>query len=163
MSKKEVIEQKTEELLTPIATAHGVVVYDVEYVKEGPDYYLRCFIDKEEGVTIDDCEAVSREMNGLLDKEDYIDEAYIFEVSSPGLGRLLKKDRHLEYSLGEEVELKLFKPMENSKEKEFTGILQSFDESTITIGVPVPKKEDTFEDMVFDRKNIAFIRLTLDF
>ena len=163
MSKKEIIEKKTEDILTPIAKENGVTVYDVEYVKEGPDYYLRCFIDKEGGVTIDDCETVSRAMNDLLDKENFIDDAYIFEVSSPGLGRLLKKDRHLEYSIGEEVELKLFKPLENSKEKEFIGSLRSFDENTVTIGVPVAKKEDTFEDMVFDRKNIAFIRLTLDF
>ncbi|MCR4990226.1 MAG: ribosome maturation factor RimP [Lachnospiraceae bacterium] len=155
MSKREDIEKRTEELLKDVADKNSVKIYDVEYVKEGSDFFLRCYIDKEGGVTIDDCENVSREMSDLLDKNDYIDDAYILEVSSPGLGRSLKKDRHLEYSVGEEVEVKLFKPPEDSKQKEFTGILKSFDESTITVTID--------NDTVFERKNIANIRLTLDF
>lgn len=161
MSKREIIEKKTEELLKPVADANGVKVYDVEYVKEGQDYYLRCYIDKEGGVTIDDCEAVSRAMSDILDKDDYVEDAYIFEVSSPGLGRTLKKDRHLSYSIGEEVELKLYKPDEVTKQKDFEGILKAFDEETITIENPISLNET--KDMVFDRKNIAIIRLTLDF
>ncbi|MCQ2498275.1 MAG: ribosome maturation factor RimP [Lachnospiraceae bacterium] len=161
MSKKEVIEKKTEEILTPIAEANGVKVYDVEYVKEGADYYLRCFIDKEGGVNINDCENVSRAMSAKLDEDDYIVDAYILEVSSPGLGRALKKDRHLNQSIGEEVDVKLYKPLEGTKDKEFTGFLKEFTDTTLTISCPISEEED--EDMIFDRKNIASIKLTLDF
>ena len=96
MSKRESYELKTEELLKPIAHAANVEIYDVEYIKEGSDWYLRCYIDKEGGVTIDDCEKVSRALSDGLDREDFIGDAYILEVSSPGLGRMLKKDKHLD-------------------------------------------------------------------
>lgn len=161
MAKKDQIEAKTEQLLDPIVKQFGVRIYDVEYVKEGQDYYLRAFIDKDEGVTIDDCENVSRALSDSLDREDFISDAYILEVSSPGLGRALKKDRHLEYSLGEEVDVKLFKSIDDSKIKEYTGFLKSFDDTSVTIEIPV--SEEKSEDMVFDRKNIALIKLTLDF
>lgn len=161
LSKKDIIEQKTEEILTPIAQANNVRVYDVEYVKEGSDYYLRCYIDKDGGVTIDDCENVSRAMSDILDKDDYVEDAYIFEVSSPGLGRTLKKDRHLEYSLGEEVIIKTFKAVDNVKE--FTGLLKEFNQESITIEIADENDEDELNSMVLDRKNIANIRLTLDF
>lgn len=163
MSKKETIEAKTEELLKPIADSAGVKIYDVEYVKEASDYYLRCYIDKEGGVTIDDCETVSRAMSTKLDEDDFIGDAYILEVSSPGLGRTLKKDRHLSYSIGEEVEVKLFKPVEEGKNapKMYVGFLKEFTADTVTIEVPVSEEE--LSDMVIDRKNIAVIRLTLDF
>lgn len=154
MSKKENLEARTEALLKPIAEANHVEVYDVEYVKEGTDWYLRCYIDKEEGVSIDDCEAVSRALSTELDREDFIADAYILEVSSPGLGRQLKKDRHFEKSLMEEVVVKTYKPIGNVKE--FTGILKAFDRQTITI-----QMED--EDMVFERKDIASVKLTFDF
>ena len=95
MSKGKTIESRTEELLEPIALAHGVEIYDVEYVKEGSDWYLRAYIDKPEGVCIQDCEDVSRVLSDRLDEEDYIGNAYILEVSSPGLGRVLKKDLSL--------------------------------------------------------------------
>ena len=110
MSKGRTIETRTEEVLAPIAEANGVEIYDVEYVKEGSDWYLRAYIDKPEGVNILDCENVSRALSDKLDEEDFIDDAYILEVSSPGLGRTLKKDKHLEKSLGEEVELRLDRP-----------------------------------------------------
>lgn len=161
MAKRADVESKTEALLTPIADKFGTRVYDVEYVKEGSDYYLRCYIDKDEGVNIDDCENVSRAMSEALDKDDFIEDAYILEVSSPGLGRALKKDRHLSYSTGEEVEIKTYKPIGDSKIKEFVGFLSKFDEETITIEVPV--SEDELQDMVFNRKDIASIKLTLDF
>ncbi len=154
MSQKEDYEKRTEELLKPIAEANGVRIYDVEYVKEGSDYYLRSYIDKAGGVSIDDCEAVSRALNEVLDKEDYIEDSYIMEVSSPGLGRVLKKDRHLEYSLGEEVEVKLFKPLNGSKD--FEGVLKAYDKETVTV-------EISGEDTAFVRKEIAIIRLKLDF
>ena len=89
MSRRETYEERTEKLLLPIVQANQVEIYDVEYVKEGSDYYLRCYIDKEGGVNINDCEAVSRALSDELDREDFIDEAYILEVSSPGLGRAL--------------------------------------------------------------------------
>ena len=154
MSKGKTIESRTEELLEPIALAHGVEIYDVEYVKEGSDYYLRAYIDKPEGVNILDCENVSRALSEALDKADFIPDAYILEVSSPGLGRTLKKDKHLQKSIGEEVEIKLFKPID--KCKEFSGILESFDADTVTI-----TEEGT--PRTFARADIALIRLALDF
>lgn len=154
MSRRETYESRTEELLLPIVSAAGVEIYDVEYVKEGSDWYLRVYIDKPEGVNIGDCETVSRALSDKLDEKDFIDDAYILEVSSPGLGRTLKKDKHLEKSLGEEVEIRLFKAV--NKCKEFTGLLKSFDAENITI-------ETETEDMTFARKEIALIRLALDF
>ena len=153
MSKRAVYEAKTEEILRPIAEQYGVRIYDVEYVKEGSDYYLRSYIDKDGGVNIEDCENVSRALSDALDKDDFIDEAYIMEVSSPGLGRTLKKDRHLEYSIGEEVEIKLYKPLDGCKD--FEGILKSFDKDNIVISVDDEEKS-------FVRKDIAIIRLKLD-
>ena len=154
MSKGRTIETRTEEVLAPIAEANGVEIYDVEYVKEGSDWYLRAYIDKPEGVNILDCENVSRALSDKLDEEDFIDDAYILEVSSPGLGRTLKKDKHLEKSLGEEVELRLHKPKD--KQKEFAGILKAFDENSVTI-------ETQEEEKVFARSEIALIRLAFDF
>lgn len=154
MSKGRTIETRTEEVLSPIAEDNGVEIYDVEYVKEGSDWYLRAYIDKPEGVNILDCENVSRALSDKLDEEDFIDDAYILEVSSPGLGRTLKKDKHLEKSLGEEVELRLYKPKD--KQKEFAGILKAFDENSVTI-------ETQEEEKVFARSEIALIRLAFDF
>lgn len=154
MSRRETYEARTEELLRPIAEANAVEIYDVEYVKEGADYYLRAYIDKPEGVNINDCETVSRALSDALDREDFIPDAYILEVSSPGLGRTLKKDRHLEKSIGMEVEIKLFKPID--KCKEFAGVLESFDADTITIQTDGTEKK-------FNRSEIALIRLALDF
>ena len=111
-------------------------------------------------VSIDDCENVSRALSDALDREDFIDDAYILEVSSPGLGRQLKKDKHLEKSLGEEVEIKTFKPVGGVRE--FTGFLTAFDEGTITIEMP-SSNEGEGEKTVFNRKDIAVVRLTLDF
>ena len=154
MSKRENYEARTEQLLTPIAERHGVEIYDVEYVKEGSEWYLRAFIDKPEGVTINDCENVSRALSDALDMEDFIADAYILEVSSPGLGRTLKKDRHLEKSLGAEGEVKTYKPID--RQKEFSGILKSYDAETITI-------EEDGKERVFKRTETALIRLALDF
>lgn len=160
MSKKENYEQRTEKLLAPLAEANHVDIYDIEYVREGSERYLRCYIDKEGGVAIDDCENVSRALSDALDREDFIDDAYILEVSSPGLGRQLKKDKHLAKSIGEEVEIKTYKPVNGTKE--FTGILKAFDENTITIDRAASDGNEE-EEAVFDRKEIAVIRLTLDF
>ena len=154
MSQSKDYEIKTEEILKPIAEANGVRIYDVEYVKEGSDYYLRSYIDKDGGVTIDDCEVVSRLLNEELDKADFIADSYIMEVSSPGLGRTLKKDRHFEYCIGEDVEIKLFKPLDGCKDYE--GCLKAFDKDTITVST------ESGEDKVFVRKDIAIVRLALD-
>ncbi len=154
MAKREDYEKKTEAILGPITEKAGVSVYDVEYVKEGSDYYLRVYIDKEGGVTIDDCEAVSRALSDEMDREDFIADAYILEVSSPGLGRTLKKDKHLLASIGQDVEVKTYKPIDGVKE--FSGVLDAFDEKTITI------REDGGLRS-FCREDIALIRLALDF
>ena len=153
MGKHENYEVKTKELILPILENFGVELYDIDFEKEGSDWYLRVYIDKEGGVDINDCEKVSRAFNDILDEKDYIDEAYIFEVSSPGLGRQLKKDIHFEKSIGMSVDVKLFKPLD--KCKEFTGILKEFDQNTVTVTV-------NDKDMVFVRKDIAIIKLTLD-
>ena len=153
MAKREEYEKRTETLIQPIIDEMNLELVDVEYVKEGADYYLRALIDKEGGVNINDCEAVSRRLSDLLDKEDFIAEAYILEVSSPGLGRQLKKDRDLVRENGKSVDIKLFKAID--KCKDFTGILAGFDENTVTVNIDG-------EDRNFERANIAKISLTLE-
>lgn len=154
MSKKDDIEKKTEALLEPIAEANGVRIYDVEYVKEAGEWYLRAYIDKDGGVDINECVDVSHALSDALDVDDFIEEAYTLEVSSPGLGRQLKKDRHFANSIGQDVELKLFKPRDGVKE--FAGTLKSFDDTTVTVTI-----NDT--DETFIRKEISVIKLALDF
>ncbi len=154
MSKKEDIEKKTEALLTPIAEKCGVRIYDVEYVKEAGEWYLRAYIDKDGGVDINDCVDVNHALSDALDEDDFIDEAYTLEVSSPGLGRQLKKDRHFENSIGQDVELKLFKAKDGVKE--FAGTLKNFDSTTVT--VTINDKDETFI-----RKEISVIKLAFDF
>ena len=154
MSRREEYEAKTERLLQPIAEANGVSVYDVEYVKEGSGYYLRAYIDKPEGVNVQDCENVSRRLSDELDREDFIPDAYILEVSSPGLGRTLKKDKHLQAGIGQEVEIRLFKPID--KCRDFSGVLEGFDREQVTI-----RNEDT--PITLKRADIAVIRLAIDF
>ncbi len=154
MSRREDYETQTERLLLPITEKEGVEIYDVEYVKEGSDWYLRVYIDKPQGVDIGDCERVSRALSDSLDSADFIADAYILEVSSPGLGRALKKDKHLEKSLGQKVEIRLYKPIE--KCKDFSGILKNFDADRIVI-------ETSEKEMEFMRKEVALIRLAFDF
>ena len=158
MAKKDSYEERAEALLLPIVEANGCEIYDVEYVKEGNDWYLRAYIDKPDGVNIVDCENVSRAFSEKLDEEDFIPDAYILEVSSPGLGRALRKDRHLEQSLGEEVEIRTYKPID--KQKEFVGILKTYDKDTITIEI---ENGSETKDMVFAKADIAIVRLTMDF
>ena len=155
MGRKISYEEKTEQLIQPFIDAHHFELVDVEYVKEGSDWYLRVYIDKEGGITVDDCEAVSRRFSDILDEKDYIEDSYIFEVSSPGLGRPLKKEKDFKRNLGEEVEIRTYRAID--RQKEFVGILKSYDENTVTI---------TYEDeteQTFDRKEIALIRQALDF
>lgn len=155
MSKKEMYEQKTEELLLPIMEQHQFELVDVEYVKEGGTWYLRAYIDKPGGITVDDCEVVSRRLSDLLDEKDYIEDAYILEVSSPGLGRPLKKDKDFARSIGEEIEIRTFRPIQH--QKEFTGILKEFDKEKIVVEM------DDQEQMEFMRSEIALVRLAFDF
>lgn len=155
MSKRETYEQKTGELLLPIIDEFRFELVDVEYVKEGSNWYLRAYIDKPGGITVDDCEAVSRRLSDLLDEEDFIDDAYILEVSSPGLGRPLKKDKDFARSIGEEVDIRTFRPVDH--EKEFTGVLKDFDKNRLVIEL------EDHEIMEFARDNIALVRLSFDF
>ena len=155
VSRREEYEQKTEELLEPVVTGFGFELVDVEYVKEGGTWFLRLYIDKPGGITVDDCEAVSRQSSDILDREDYIEESYVFEVSSPGLGRPLKKEKDFRRSIGEEVEIRTYRAI--GRQKEFTGILDRYDSSTVTI-----RYEDD-EEQTFERNDIALIRLALDF
>ena len=155
MTKRELYEQKTEEILLPIVEENGFELVDVEYVKEGSTWYLRAYIDKPGGINIDDCEVVSRRLSDILDEKDYIDDAYILEVSSPGLGRPLKKEKDFKRSLGEEVEIRTYRMID--KQKEFTGILKDYDEKTVTIGMD----DDTTK--TFEKSDIAMIRLAFDF
>ncbi len=155
MTKREEYEKKTEELVMPIIEANNFELVDVEYVKEGSNWYLRAYIDKDGGINVDDCEIVSRALSELLDKNDFIEDAYILEVSSPGLGRPLKKDKDFDRSIGEIIEIKLYKAI--NKQKEFEGILKSYSKETITI-----ENEDG-EETVFNRSDVALVRLAFDF
>jgi ribosome maturation factor RimP len=152
--KRTDIESYTEELVMPIIEEGGFELVDVEYVKEGANWYLRIYADKEGGININDCVAISRALEEKLDEEDKITDAYILEVSSPGLGRQLKKEKDYKRSIGKEVEIKLYKA--RNKVKEFEGILKDFDENTFTITI---EEEDT----VFERKEIAMMRLAVHF
>ena len=155
MSKREQYEKQTEELLEPIVTGFGFELVDVEYVKEAGTWYLRAYIDKPGGITVDDCEAVSRKFSDVLDEKDYIEDTYIFEVSSPGLGRPLKKDKDFQRRLGEEVEIRTYRPID--RQKEFVGELKAYDKESVTIVY----EDDT--EQTFQRQEIALIRLALDF
>ena len=155
LAKKELYEQKTEALLLPMMEEHQFELVDVEFVKEAGTWFLRAYIDKPGGITIDDCEVISRALSDRMDEEDFIEEAYILEVSSPGLGRPLKKDKDLERSLGESVDVKLFRAMD--RQKEFTGILKAWDKDTVTL------EFEEEAELVIERSNIALIRLAFDF
>ena len=141
------IEQKVENLLKEKINNIGYELYDVEYSKEGKDYYLRIFIDSPKGIDLNDCEKVNNEINDLLDGADYIKEQYFLEVSSPGIERILRKDKHLKENIGKEITIKLFKKDERGN-KEYQGILEQFDEDTIKL----------VNEIVIERKNIAQIK-----
>lgn len=155
MSKRADYESRTEALILPVLEEFGFELVDVEYVKEGDTWYLRTYIDKEGGITVNDCEAVSRRMSDLLDEADFIPDSYVFEVSSPGLGRPLKKEKDYVRSKGKEIEIRTYRAI--NRGKEFYGILESWDADTVTIR----SQED--ETVTFEKKNIALIRLAFDF
>ena len=147
-------EKRTEELIMPIIEQNKFELVDVEYVKEGGNYYLRAYIDKPGGITVDDCEIVSRALSDELDKYDFIDEAYILEVSSPGLCRPLKKEKDFDRHMGEEVEVKLYRAADGVKE--FSGILRGYDARCVEI-------ETENQIRRIEKSNIAMIRLAFVF
>ena len=155
MSRREEYQQRAEALLAPIVEEQGFELVDVEYVKEAGCWYLRGYIDKPGGITVNDCEAVSRIFSDKLDEQDFIEDSYIMEISSPGLDRPLKKEKDFIRSMGKDVDVRLYRQID--KQKEFTGALSAYDENTVTL---------TMEDgsqMVFEKPDIALIRLALDF
>ena len=154
MTRRETYESRTEALLKPLVDAHGFELVDVEYVKEAGNWYLRAYIDKPGGIAVDDCEVISGALSDKLDEEDFIDESYILEVSSPGLGRPLKKDKDFARSIGKEIEVRTFRAID--RQKEFTGILKEFDKDSFTIVIEE-------NEMTFQRAETALVRLAFDF
>ena len=155
MARREEYESKVETWLLPLLEKNQFELVDVEYVREAGIWYLRAYIDKEGGITVDDCEVVSRELGDWLDQEDFIEDSYILEVSSPGLGRPLKKEKDFARSLGKDVEVRLYRPI--NKQKEFTGTLKAYDADTVTLSM-----EDV-NDLALAKSDIALIRLAFDF
>ena len=141
------IEEKVESLVKKPIEEIGYELYDVEYSKEGKDYFLRIFIDKDSGIDLNDCEKVNDTISDILDEANYIKEQYFLEVSSPGIERVLRKDKHLEQNIGEEISIKLFKKDENGL-KEYQGILKNFDNDFIKLE----------ENIKIERKNISQIK-----
>ena len=144
MSRREEYEQKTEAILTPIVESRGFELEDVEYVKEAGTWYLRGYIDKPGGITVNDCEDVSRAFSDILDEQDFIE----------GLDRPLKKEKDFKRSLGKLVEIRTYRPIE--KQKEFCGILNAYDSNSVTI-------DEDGTERTFDKKDIALIRLAIEF
>lgn len=148
------IKQKIEDL--------GYQLYDVQYVKEGQSYFLRVFIEKENGsIDLNDCEKVNDGINDLLDEASYIKEQYFLEVSSTGIEKVLRKDKHLEDNIGNNVQVNLFKPVEllGKKLKEVQGMLKSFDKDTITLQIDNAKEE---VEIPIQRKDISQIKTVFD-
>jgi ribosome maturation factor RimP len=155
MSRRERYEQQAEGLLRPIVEARGFELVDLEYVQEAGTWYLRGYIDKPGGITVNDCEDVSREFSDRLDEKDFIEDSYIMEISSPGLDRPLRKPKDFERNMGKSVEIRTFRPV-MEKRKEFCGALTAYDEKTVTI-------EEEGQVRVFARKDIALIRPAIEF
>ncbi len=155
MGKGRMYEEKTESLILPILEKNQFELVDVEYVKEGSTWYLRAYIDKEGGITVNDCELVAREMNEILDREDYVEDSYVFEVSSPGLTRPLKKEKDYVRNLGKPVEIRTYRAIDHKKE--FVGILKAYDADSVTI------TDENEADILFKKADIALIRQAFDF
>ena len=150
LRKRRLYEETTESLILPILERNQFELVDVEYVKEGSAWYLRAYIDKEGGITVNDCEQVAREMNEILDREDYVEDSYVFEVSSPGLTRPLKKEKDYIRNIGKPVEIRTYRTIDHKKE--FAGILKAYDADSVTI------TDENEEDILFNKTDIALIR-----
>lgn len=148
------IDEALEKIALDVCQRHGVYIYETEYKKEGSEYFLRLFIDKEGGVTIEDCENVSREISPLLDNLTFIKEAYIFEVSSPGIDRVLSRDWHFEKVMGEGIEIKLFAPLDGKKD--YSGILKGYNDGIITM-------ETDGKEIQIEKQKAASVRLAFNF
>lgn len=149
------IEEKVEQLIKTRVEELGYQLYDVQYVKEGQNYFLRIFIEKENGdIDLNDCEKVNDGINKVLDSADYIKDQYFLEVSSTGIEKVLRKDRHLESNIGNKIEVKLFKPI--NKQKEFVGNLKSFNEEEIILSL------DNQTEIKINRKEISLIKTFFD-
>ena len=165
LSKREEYEARAEKLLEPIMEENHFELVDVEYVKEAGNWYLRAYVDKEGGITLDDCELVNRAWSDLMDENDFIPEAYILEVSSPGLGRQLKKEKDFKRSIGQDVDVKFYQSRKipagrNGKEvsvKEITGTLKAYTKEKITLETDFAKE---YENACSD---ISTVKLTIDF
>ena len=153
--KHEIYEEKTAALAEQVLRENGLTLYDVEYVKEAGSYILRLYLEKESGVTIDDCVTVSRALSDLLDEADFIPDAYTLEVQSLGLGRALKKDKDFRRNIGRIVEIRLYKPLEKG-ERELTGILKDFDQKTVII------ETEEGGTLTIEKKNLSLIREYVD-
>ena len=149
------IEDAIWTMAEPLVLENGMELIDVEYVKEAGNWYLRAYIDKPGGITVDDCEIVSRAFSDVLDEKDYIEDTYIFEVSSPGLGRPLKKEKDYIRNMDKKVEIRTYRAIDRCKE--FYGILKAYDKDSVTI------EDDNEETKVFQRSDIALIRQAIDF
>lgn len=149
------IEEKIENSISKIIEDLGYKLYDVQYAKEGKDYFLRIFIEKENGeITLDDCENVNNAITDILDEKDYIKEQYFLEVSSTGVEKVIRKDKHLKENINEIITIKLFKPVEGTKE--FIGKLKNFDEENLEIEL------DDESIIPLERKNISLIKKYFD-
>ena len=154
MKKSEIIA-RVEEMVTAITDEKGFETVDVEYVKEAGQFYLRVYIDKEGGISLNECEEVSRELSPKLDENDFIEENYYLEVSSPGIDRALKRDKEFVKYKGRDVEIKLYKAIDGVKQ--FEGELVGLDdENNIVVII-------NNEEVKFNRKDVAIIRLAIKF
>ena len=143
------IEEKVEELVTKPINDLGYKVYDVMYVREGKDNYLRIFIDNDQGISLDDCEKVNNAITDMLDEADIIKDQYFLEISSPGVERHIRKDQQLEENIGKDINIKLFKPID--KQKELTGTLQNFNKEQITLLIDN-------QEVTIERNNISSMK-----
>lgn len=150
------VEEKVEELVTKTINDLGYDVYDVMYVKEGKDNYLRIFIDNSEGISLEDCEKVNNAITDMLDDANYIKDQYFLEISSPGIERHIRKEKHLQQSIGEDVYVKTFDIIPDLKSKEITGVLKEFDENSILIELDNDTENENI--VKIDRKNIALMK-----
>ena len=148
------ITEKVTQMALPVVEAHGCQLWDVEYVREGSEYFLRLYLDKDGGVDINDCEAISRAMDPILDEEDPIPESYHFEVCSAGLERPLKRPSDFERFMGEPIMVKLYRPRNGLKE--IPGILRGYENGCVTM-------EAGKETITFQKSEVALVRLRVEF